>query len=63
MDDHVGAATRHLYLRAHIDVEHGEDEIEGVFIESFLCLCLSELLLESFHVGDAGKISLHVLHG
>ena len=23
-DDHVGTATRHLYLRTHIDVKHGE---------------------------------------
>ena len=62
-DDHVGAAARHLHLRTHIDVEHGEDQVEGVFVEPFFCLSLGELLLEALHVGNAGEIGLHVLHG
>ena len=62
-DDHVHAGTRHLHLRARIDVEHGEDEVEGVFIEPLLRLCLGELLLETLDVGDAREIRLHVPHG
>ena len=30
----VYASTRNLDLRAHIDVQHREDEIEGVFVEA-----------------------------
>ena len=38
--DHVYASADALHLGAYIDVEHGEDEIHGVFIEPLGCGCV-----------------------
>ena len=62
-DDHIHATACYLHLCAHVNIEHGEDEVEGVFVEAFLRLGLGELLLKAFDIRDAGKVGLHVAHG
>ncbi len=62
-DDHIHTSTCHLHLRAHIDIEHREDEIKRVFIEAFFRSCFGQFLFEAFDIGNSGEIRLHVTHG
>ena len=52
-----------MNLGAHIDIEHGEDEIERVLIESLRILHFRQFLLEALHVWNALKVSLQLMHG
>ena len=63
VDHHVGTTAGALHLRADVDVQHREYQVEGVFVEALRRGGLSQLLLESLNVGDACQIGLKLTQG
>ena len=49
-----------FHLRLHIDVEHGEDKIEGPLVKAFRHGHLFKLFLEALNVGETLQIGLQL---
>ena len=62
-DHHVGPSLCGLHLRLHVDVEHGEDEIERPLVEALRRVDLLEHLLESLDVGQLLQVGLQLTQG